>query len=503
MGTFYGFSSKEMHHRFIYFALSTLYCAVAALTAAGQDVSFDAAPAIPLSLTQFLERVTAVHPAFRAERLGVEVAGLERDAVGAGEDWVFRASPYLGFEEPVSNSSFSPSDARTLGVNASLERPYWNSGARLGLDYDYSYIDQDVATFPSFGPNGEVTQFETGLPEFHQHALMIRYTRPLRRGRGGLNDRLALDRSEMALRSAQIEARENMEDVLLRVGGLYLDWVLAHAERDIADRRATLSEAQRASVIRRFTQNQGRRVDVLRAESDVVASAQRLGMAELEVARLEVQLRRLALLDAANYRPSFALYQTPRVAAPGEAPLGVRVLRAFDVEAERVRREALSLDDAVKPQLDVDLRAGLSGGDPDFIDSAALDQPDFRAGIVFRKPLGNLTAKKRAEANVLRSKQILAQRDRVALDLRSALDSFALQQGILLQMLELNQLQIQLAEKQQQAELEQYIQAKSPLTFVLQAQDAVAAAETTRAQTAARFHKVGLEMRALLDQLLP
>jgi len=173
------------------------------------------------------------------------------------------------------------------------------------------------------------------------------------------------------------------------------------------------------------------------------------------------------------------------------------------VEAERVRREAVSFDDAVKPQLDVDLRAGLSGGDRDFGESAVLDQPDFRAGIVFRKPLGNLAAQKRSAANTLRSKQILAQRDRLELDLRTSIDSFALQQGILLQMLELNDLQIQLAEKQKVAELEQYIQAKSPLTFVLQAQDAVAAAEVSKAQTAANFHKVGLEMRALLDQLLP
>ena len=456
-----------------------------------------------LTLEAFLARLLEVHPAFKAEEFGIAVAAAERDAAAGGEDWVFRANPSLGFEKPVSNSSFSPADARTLGVNASVERPYWHNGSRLGVDYNYSYIDQEVATVPIFGPNGELEEFDTGLPEFHQHALMLRYTLPLKRGRDGAGARLNLDRNEFALRAAKMRALETYEDLILRSAGRYIDWVLAETEWKIAERREALARSQVATVTRRFQQNRSARVDVLRANANVAGAQQRSLQAELQATQIAQELSRMAYWTGREIRPSFDLFATNRVATLPDHDLGVRVLRLFDIEAERIGREGASLDDAVKPQLDLDLRGGLSGGDDTFGESAKLDQPDFRAGVVYRVPLGNRAAKKSQEANWLRAKQTMAKRAELALELRTALDSFQLQQRILARMLDLNDLQIGVAQKQETAEREQWLQAKAPLTFVLQAQDAVAAAEVRKAQTAASYQKVVLELRALLDALLP
>jgi len=456
-----------------------------------------------LTLEAFLARLLQIHPAFKAEEFGIAVATAERDASAAGEDWVFRANPSLGFEKPVSNSSFSPADARTLGVNASIERPYWNNGSRLGVDYNYNYVDQEVATVPIFGPSGQLEEFETGLPEFHQHALMLRYTLPLKRGRDGAAARLNLDRNEFALRSAKMRALETYEDLILRAAGRYIDWVLAETEWGIAQQREALARSQVGTVTRRFKQNRSARVDVLRAEANVAGARQRSLQAELQSKQIAQELSRMAYWTGREIQPAFDLFATNRVAALPAGDLGVRVLQLFDIEAERLARESRTLDDAVKPQLDLDLRGGLSGGDDTFGESAKLDQPDFRAGVVYRVPLGNRSAKKSQEANLLRAQQTQANREVLALELRTSIDSFQLQQRTLARMLELNDRQIGLAEKQENAEKQQWIQAKSPLTFVLQAQDAVAAAQVRKAQTAAAYQKVVLELRALFDALLP
>ena len=176
-----------------------------------------AAPAAePLTQDAWLARLRETHPLFRAERLAQEIAEAEHLAARAGESWLLSSDPFLATEEPVSNSSFSPSDSTTAGVGVQLARPVWRTGARAGVNWDYRYLEQEAATVPIFGPGGELTEFETGLPVFHQHSLFLSFTQPLLRNRGGTSDRLEADLRQLAARGQRLRSRETQEDFLLQ-----------------------------------------------------------------------------------------------------------------------------------------------------------------------------------------------------------------------------------------------------------------------------------------------
>ena len=206
--------------------------------------------------------------------------------------------------------------------------------------------------------------------------------------------------------------------------------------------------------------------------------------------------------DLPSRKPETDLFATNKVAFAGEAlPGGLRVIALFEIEAQRLLREAEALDDAARPRLDLDLSAGLSGGDDTFGESASLDQPNARAALVLRYPLGNRVARKRVEINRLQREQTLAELERTGVQLSATVRAIEVRLRQLARLMQLNAEQIDLAQQSTEEELEQYKQGRSPLTFVIQSQDAEAAAETLRVRTAATYQQLRLEHRALLDRL--
>lgn len=458
----------------------------------------------PVTLEGYLARVQAVHPLFRAERLALQLADAETAALRGAEGWVLQATPSLGTEEPVSNSSFSPSDSTTLGMGVDLERSLWRTGSRVGVNWDYLYQEQEAATVPIFGPNGELSDFETGLPEFHQHGLFLSFTQPLLKNRGGGQDRLAADVREITARAERLRSRENEEDFLLRLAGRYLEWRLQDQELLVAEDRAVLAQGQLDFIMRRRLENQAAQVDVLRARSDQNSVAQAVRRARLSRDAVAAELAVLAQWPAMPTAVDEDLFATNDLAMVGvNVPAGLRVLDIFEFEADRLLREAAGLVDSERAQLDLDLSAGLSGGDATFGESASLDQPSARAALVFRYPLGNRVAKKQVEINRLQREQVIAQMEQTAMQLASSIGVLETQLTQTIELLALSAAQIELARERTEEELEQYRQGRSSLAFVIQSQDAEATAEVLHLRTAVGFQKLRLEHEALLDRLLP
>jgi hypothetical protein len=88
------------------------------------------------------------------------------------------------------------------------------------------------------------------------------------------------------------------------------------------------------------------------------------------------------------------------------------------------------------------------------------------------------------------------------LQLESALRGLLVQLKELHRVLEIDRAQIQAAEEKAKEELKLYNRGRGQLTFVIQAQDAVARARANYADNAASYQKLHLRYRELVDQLL-
>ena len=120
-----------------------------------------------------------------------------------------------------------------------------------------------------------------------------------------------------------------------------------------------------------------------------------------------------------------------------------------------------------------------------------------------RVPLQNRTAKSQVAKTDLQLKQIQAQLHTISLNLESVVTNIYIQIQELEQVLTLNQEQIQSAKAKTEEELKLYNRGRGELTFVIQSQDSEQNAKLTYAQNALTYHRLILEYRALLDELLP
>ena len=91
----------------------------------------------------------------------------------------------------------------------------------------------------------------------------------------------------------------------------------------------------------------------------------------------------------------------------------------------------------------------------------------------------------------------------VEINLEAASRNLLIQIKELEAVLDLNQEQIESAQQKTEEELRLYNQGRGQLTFVIQSRDNEENAKLTYAQNALLYHKLVLQYRALVDELLP
>ncbi|MCK4795869.1 MAG: TolC family protein, partial [Spirochaetes bacterium] len=134
--------------------------------------------------------------------------------------------------------------------------------------------------------------------------------------------------------------------------------------------------------------------------------------------------------------------------------------------------------------------------------SLGIDNPSFTIGLNFKYPLGSKTSKadvKKTEKEIL---QLHSEKQNILLDLASSIKSLAIQIKEMEKILELNKSQIESAMERTSEELKVYRQGRGDMTFVIQSQDNEANARLTYLNNSVNYHKLVLQYKSILDQLL-
>jgi outer membrane protein TolC len=135
-------------------------------------------------------------------------------------------------------------------------------------------------------------------------------------------------------------------------------------------------------------------------------------------------------------------------------------------------------------------------------ESFVMDKPDAVVSLQFSLPLGNRTARSQVSKTDLEIAQLEQQVDEIALSVESAATNLYIQITEMENVLTLNQEQIESARQKTEEELNLYNQGRGELTFVIQSRDNEENAKLTYALNALTYHKLLIEYRSLLDQLL-
>jgi outer membrane protein TolC len=467
---------------------------------------FGSANAQYLSLDDYLDRVRSTHPFFVKEAMATDIEEKKREGLLGAEDWLLVSSPSFTHQEPLQQGPFDPERIDVLSLGAGVGRTFWGNGSRLILSWASDVSDQKIPGFSIPVPGG-VIDVPIGPSTYYRHQLSATYSLPLLKNRHGVLDRLEYELSAFDVDLSGINALENQENFLLELGLKFLDWVLLEEQLRIARDRLSLAEEELDRSKRKREANLIDEVDVRRAEEAVyvVKSA-----VFLIVSRWKATQAELATLagshDLYGLTPQFDLYDRPAVGSAEtimeELKKTSRLIRSLEIQLSQLGRMEEGLIEDVRPELSLNLRGSLLGGDEDFANSLDVTQPDVTVGVELRYPFGNRTARANVDGARLRSRQLTKAIEEVELTLEAGLRNILVQTNELENVLANNVAQIETAKQRTEEELRLYNQGRGDLTFVIQSRDGEASAKLSYAENSAVYHTLVFQYRALTDRLL-
>jgi outer membrane protein TolC len=459
-----------------------------------------------ITMGEFLGLIQERHPFFEKESLSVEIENKAQEGLLGSEDWNLGGTSFFTHQKLLASSAFSPDRLDVLGIDAAAERAFWKTGGRFSLSWSSQFSDQKLADIVIPFPTGSMV-VPTGPSEFYQHRVYASYAQPLLQNYSGKLDRLEYELSDYEIDFTEVQILENQEGFLVDLAGRFLDWVLLTEQKRIAEERKLLAEEELERTVEKRKSYLVDQVDVLRAEDAVRIAEQNVVLIESQWKALRAELSVICQSEKmCQKNPEFDLYRIEQLPSPEEARLQLRdqsrILTTLGIRRSQLLHLRGGYEEQGRPQLSLNLGAGLQGGDDEFVDALKLDKPDMSVSLMFRYPLGNRTAQANVAKTTLEIHKLEKEIENISLDLESGVVNLLILIEEFEKVLDLNREQIRSSSAKTEEELSLYKQGRSDLTFVILSRDNEQQAKLTYAQNATTYQKLILQYRALMDEFL-
>jgi outer membrane protein TolC len=458
-----------------------------------------------ISMDNFLTLVKENHPFFQRESLTTEIEIKKQEGLLGAQDWVVTSSPYFSYQEMVSSNSFSPERLTVLGGGVGLERAIWSTGGRFSMNVTTDFTDQNVSDIVIPFPTGDFV-IQADESRFYSHKIALFYSQPLLQNYKGKLDKLDYELREYAIDFSKVEVRENTEDFILDLSVQFVDWYFIAEQRRIVTERLKLARELLQQVKRRRAAYLVDRIDVLRAEDAVRIAQQNIVLIEAQYKARQAELAVLSCTRELNeMNPVFDLYvidSFPEIEEVVDS-LGKKssVLKMMNITRKQLSYLLVGYEEMTRPQLFLNVGAGLAGGDSEFNNSLDITKPELTVSLSYRFPVGNRSAKVEVSEKKLALRQLDKDIESISLELEAAVRSVLIQILEMEKVLSLNKEQIESAKKKTKEETYLYNQGRGDLTFVIQSRDNEQNAELTYAQNAALYRTLVLQYESLVDEL--
>ncbi|MFC1557490.1 TolC family protein [candidate division KSB1 bacterium] len=248
-------------------------------------------------------------------------------------------------------------------------------------------------------------------------------------------------------------------------------------------------------------------MDVIRARDAVRLWTQNLVLVESYIKSIQAELATLLQNDELNTTtPEYNIYETVELRPLEETLAGIkenaRVIRVLSTSIDQQWFYRQGFEEHLKPDISIVSKLNLKRAEDKVMESFLLNKPDISVGLQYNFPRENRTTQSNIHQTDLQIERLEKEIDSITLTLSSTVTNLHILLLELENVLVLNQEQIQSAEEKTTEELALYNQGRSNLTFVIQSRDSEQNARFTYAQNALTYHKLILQYRSLLDQLL-
>ena len=442
-----------------------------------------ATSSVAVSLDEYIKDIYPTHPKVKAIQLDQfiqEYEVLKAQSVG---EWELQLKPNARYTEPISMNAFTASKQQNLGLNLSLNRRFLDSGRHLSILANSTQLNQ------SFPANN--LGFEMGKGIHYQQDVKLQLTQPLFRNERCVSE-LPLLLAKERQRWVQLQSKTQLTGLLLEVIQHYLDWVLYSEQVKLSERRLEIAQTQRRAIQERLNDHLVEKVDLIRSEDTLRLLIQQHYQYEslLDSKRHFINTYVNEQLSESDI-PSYDLESLPLPLSPDQIELtNLPSVAQQALVLKQVDHQRKATETRLRPQVDMQIGAGLSGADSEWSDSFGISAPELSVQWVYHRQAKQ--ASTLAEMGILTAKhsQAKAQMDSQAQDALAILNSLYVQFDWLSKLITLQRAQISASQNTVQEEKTRYFQGRTPLTNLIQAQDSEQQAKLNLLLSQIQYHRL-------------
>ncbi len=455
------------------------------------------APLLGFSLKEYCLSVYAYHPLFRSQQLQYEQLIIEKKKQQSITDWNLSVTPEISQVHLPKFSTFAPSKQENIGVNLGFQRKLWSTGGAISLGSSFRQNFQDIADMNM----GERT-ISLGSGTTYEQSLSLMYTHPLLRNNNGVLDHLPSEITQLQLEAFKDINADIQEGFFISVVNAYLDWVLAQKSLEIAMERLKMSKANLVQATQKYQKNIIEKVDLLRSEDQVRLVEQAALQAKGQfLAASSILKRQSNRTDVETSQPQFELtWMTSSF--PMKPFSKTRQAAQYDSQEAQLALQEKGLSEQLKPELTLNVGAGLLGGDNTFTGAFNMDKTNQFVSVVYQNSIEKSRLNQDVALLVTQRKALQTQRASSKLDFYSQYDGVIIQLKNTAELYQLALAQIESAQKSVREEARRYEQGRGQLNVVIQAEDNYQNAQLRAIQTAVNWHRLYTQYLALTDGLL-
>ncbi len=424
-----------------------------------------------MTQAEFVQSLKNNHPFFNQQALSAQIKQVEMQATRANEDWLMSISTVYNKDQKDS-------------VSFSANKTFTDNGSRATLSH--TWVDTNTAD---------------GKSKFS-----LDYVYPLLRNNGGINDRLELDISQVAVVQNNLSRSEQEENFILKKLKRFVDLNYAQEQQLIHEHRLSLAKQELVLVRKKFTASVVNKVDVLLQEDAYQKAKQQLLQAQQDLVVLRHEIAITLGIDFDQiitttnlYRPYKINDQYNKKQLLGKA----RVLKITDLDLKILKRQLASFKNESQAQLDLNLGLVSEGENTNYSNALSNQSTSWNIGLGLSYPLGDIKSSSNITKAQIKIQRLMQYKQEQTLDLSIAITTLREKIILLSELLKSNQKQIMIAKDRTTEEKAQYANGNGKASFVISAQNNEQNALLGYAQVATNYQKAVLEYKATLDILTP
>jgi hypothetical protein len=446
-----------------------------------------------MTITAIFERLKINHPQFTRDSKTLEAEIQKKHILQASHPWYFFTTPYNNYYGSGTAQQYKAETADLLGIKFGIANHKLDTGGSLDVSFSsqMEFLTNPAADVPPFS---------------YKNTLEIEYLQPLLNNTYVEQKKYSIIEQDFEKSIISLLIKEKQKQLYFQAAELFIYWLYLSEVREIIEERVDIAGDLYERVKQLYNSDLIDKIDIIRSEDSLRSAELLYSQSLIQLAAVVKHLTLLTNLEISEETiPVFSIDEIPVVQVTDIFSIIFNestTTKIIDIKIKKIKEKIKYLEISKSLSSTMNIKGGISGKNPDFLNSFTELRPDASVYLGFEVPLDNKYIDEEIKLIRIQIEELEENKKTYRLNLQARFDTIISYCESYKETFHFNKEFIQSAITKTREEIKIYNQGRGQLTFVLQSRDDEEKAKISYAENLYKARKSFLEYLFLFDNPL-